>query len=501
MRTAAALLLGAILGCGGGGGGGVTLEFALSGSVPAAGSVDAPVDAPIAVTFNKPADAGTLTQGNIRLLDGAGRPVGIDLVVRDFNPVSLSVQPLENLEPNTLYRLRFVGAVRTVAGDESIGPGLEICFVTDNDDPTVRPDQVVDLGPDALNVARYLARGVQLADGRFALFGGFVDDTTATDTIEVWDPGTRTFSLLDARMGVPRAEHTVNLLADGRVLIAGGVSEPGGEPLATTGLYDPVSGLVGEGPPMQRARRWHSAAAFENASKVLVTGGFSDATGDNPLDDGEFFDGRRFLFALGVLAGPAAQHTSVTHGFDEVYVGTGNFFGEAGLYDGSELRPRTEGDGRKRSARPLRVDNDRYVVVGGDTRSSLVYDFGSNVTWGASEFLRDRRGAHSVTPRDGLLGRVLAAGGFQISAPGSPALRTLEVCEYLPIGPFGLPDVAVHPVENVRLPVAMAGHVGFVDPTGVTVLAGGFGGDTGPHLRHAVLILDSQTAPNLTCGE
>ncbi len=496
-----ALLLGLALGCGGGGGGRAVLVFGLSGTVPSDGAIDAPVSGSIAVTFTKAADTSTLTLANIRLFDGDGQAVGIDLVVRAFNSNNLEVRPIADLEPNVKYTLRFVGAVRAAEGNDFIQPGSEVCFITSNGALTVRPDQVIDLGPNVLNIGRYLARTIQLADGRYAIFGGFTDENTATDTIEVWDPETRTFSVLATRMGVSRAEHTLTILRDGRVLIAGGVSSPGGEPLRSTEFFDPISGVVGNGPDMIRARRWHAAAAYEGGAKALITGGFGDATEDNPLDDGEILDGNQFVLAVGVLAGPSAQHTMATLGFSKVYVGTGNFFGEAGFFDGDELRPRREVDGRARSGDALRVDNDRIMLVGGDTRSCLIYDFGSNFVWGATDFLRDRRGAHTVTRRDGILGRALAAGGFQISAPGKPALRSLEVCQYLPVGPFGLPDVVVFTVPNVELPVAMAGHVGFVDNKGTTVLAGGFGGDTGPHLRQVVLILDAASTPNLACND
>ena len=92
--------------------------------------------------------------------------------------------------------------------------------------------------------------------------------------------------------------------------------------------------------------------------------------------------------------------------------------------------------------------------------------------------------------------RFLAAGGFQITA-GGRALATLEVVDYLPIGPFGTPDAAVYPVTGTELPVPMAGHVGFVDINGVVVPAGGWGDGVGDHLRRVVLIRDG--GDTVTC--
>ena len=66
-----------------------------------------------------------------------------------------------------------------------------------------------------------------------------------------------------------------------------------------------------------------------------------------------------------------------------------------------------------------------WLLVGGDTRTMVTYFFDSELSWGASDFLRERRGAPTVTVR-GLGGkRFLVAGGFNIAAQGTPALRTM----------------------------------------------------------------------------
>jgi len=45
----------------------------------------------------------------------------------------------------------------------------------------------------------------------------------------------------------------------------------------------------------------------------------------------------------------------------------------------------------------------------------------------------------------------------------------------------------------------MAGHVGFNDISGASVLAGGIGDGIGDHLRRVVMILDDRTTPPATC--
>jgi hypothetical protein len=335
-------------------------------------------------------------------------------------------------------------------------------------------------------VPRFLGRLVRLTDGRIIVIGGFRDPDTATDTIEVWDPAAQRFELLAVRLATARGEHTVTLLGDGRVLIAGGVAQPGGAPLATTEILNGSADGISSGPDLNVARRWHGASRFLGGSGAVVSGGLGP-TGD-PLDTVEVLDGSSWKFHSDPLPQPTSQHIHQSHGADTVYVSAGNLQQQAAQIRSGDVALRTEGDTRFRPAAAL-VDGSRLFIVGGDTRSIAIHELGTNTSWLASRLLLQRRGAHTLTPRDESGHRFLAAGGFQITA-GGRALATLEVVDYLPIGPFGTPDAAVYPVTGVELPVPMAGHVGFVDNNGIVVLAGGWGDGVGDHLRRVVLIRD-----------
>ena len=69
-----------------------------------------------------------------------------------------------------------------------------------------------------------------LHDGRVLFAGGYNCAPAGADGIwasaELYDPATGTFSPTGS-MAAPRQQHTATLLADGRVLIAGGLSGPG----------------------------------------------------------------------------------------------------------------------------------------------------------------------------------------------------------------------------------------------------------------------------------
>lgn len=77
-------------------------------------------------------------------------------------------------------------------------------------------------------------------------------------------------------MAFPRAAHTATLLFSGKVLVAGGCTEPSCELSAdgaTTELYDPRVNRFVRGPRMSRPRVSHTATRLPNGD-VLVAGGW-----------------------------------------------------------------------------------------------------------------------------------------------------------------------------------------------------------------------------------
>ncbi len=490
MRAWVLLLSVGVASCGGGGGGGGggPPAFAVVQTVPADGSDDLDPGSGISVTFSASLDISTATGATLVLSRSDGSIVPAAIVTAPANPRNVRVEPSPDLAPDARYRLVIKGAIRSTDG-VPLGSDAEICFITHGPVPAVREDQILDLG-DRLNVPRYLPQLVRNGNRVFVI-GGYRNPFEATDTVEEWDSATRSFRLLNAKLLGPRAEFTATLLSDGRILVAGGVDEPGGAPLATTEFFDPGSGSA-PGPPLLGARRWHAASRFR--SGVLVSGGFGGA-GD-PLDTLEFLEGGSWRAHSGHLGLPTAQHLQFLRGFDDVYVTVGNLGQIAGRVDSVGVTHLFEGDARFRSQGVVTSDG-RVMVVAGDTRSVVIHDFPTEMSWFGSDLLFDRRGAYSLTPW-GSSGRLyLAAGGFQISA-GGRVIRSLELVEYLS-NAGGRPDAVVYTVTASELPVPMAGHVGFNDPSGATVLAGGIGDGVGDHLRRVVMILDDRTTPPATC--
>ena len=81
----------------------------------------------------------------------------------------------------------------------------------------------------SLAQVRASATATRLHDGRVLFAGGYNCAAAGQDgmwaSAELYDPTTGTFSPTGS-MAAPRSQHTATLLADGRVLIAGGLSGP-----------------------------------------------------------------------------------------------------------------------------------------------------------------------------------------------------------------------------------------------------------------------------------
>lgn len=138
-----------------------------------------------------------------------------------------------------------------------------------------------------LQEARFAHAATPLADGRVLLTGGLETMQAPLASAEVYDPAAGAFSLA-GRMHARRVGHTATLLADGRVLVTGGSDETffsGALPSAE--VYDPRAGSFSRVADMRTPRLAHRATLLPDG-RVLVTGGQDDA--GRKLASAEIFD-------------------------------------------------------------------------------------------------------------------------------------------------------------------------------------------------------------------
>lgn len=115
----------------------------------------------------------------------------------------------------------------------------------------------------------------RLADGSVLIVGGRTRDEWPTASVERWNPATGRSQLV-ARLATARSDQIADPLPDGRVLVAGGEGgrpdEDAANPLASAELFDPHSGKWLGLPAMHTARMGASAVVLADG-RVLVVGG------------------------------------------------------------------------------------------------------------------------------------------------------------------------------------------------------------------------------------
>jgi hypothetical protein len=157
-----------------------------------------------------------------------------------------------------------------------------------------------------------------LADGRVLVTGG-VHDGEILRLAEIFDPTTGEFRPT-GDMVVPRQKHAMARLPDGKVLVVGGSSGSRRESYTGTEIYDPSTGDFSPGPDMHWARhKLRDAVATLPSGSLLVAGGaarleiFDVTSGTFMPVDGELSGLREFATANVLPSGEVL----VLGGYDE----------------------------------------------------------------------------------------------------------------------------------------------------------------------------------------
>ena len=121
-----------------------------------------------------------------------------------------------------------------------------------------------------LTSTRMAAASVKLPDGRVAAFGGHSFNFARSNTADMYNPSTNTFSQLT--MQDYRDFTAIAVLQNGKIFLAGGMSSDlGVGQLASTEIFDPAKNTFTSGPAMNYIRTMAQAATLQDG-KVLVVG-------------------------------------------------------------------------------------------------------------------------------------------------------------------------------------------------------------------------------------
>jgi N-acetylneuraminic acid mutarotase len=288
----------------------------------------------------------------------------------------------------------------------------------------------------SMATARAGATATLLGNGKVLLTGGQDPSGNVLSSAVLYDPASNTWSSAGS-MATPRQRHTATLLSNGKVLVAGGAADENNSiPLSSSELYDPVSNTWSSAASLATARDSHTATVLANG-KVLVAGGEYG----NPsvvLSSAELYDPTSNTWsAAASMASARVDHTATLLTSGKVLV-TGGSNRSLGVLSSAELYdPVTNAWSvagpmavqRQTPTATLLLDG-KVLVAGGNSGSSILssaelYDPASN-TWFPASSMPTARNYQTAT----LLGdgQVLVVGGFD----GNSYLASAELFDPVP---------------------------------------------------------------------
>ncbi|MDX2039904.1 MAG: kelch repeat-containing protein [Acidobacteriota bacterium] len=273
------------------------------------------------------------------------------------------------------------------------------------------------------NQSRYNHTATLLANGKVLVAGGS-DFNGAMRFAELYDPATDTWTRT-GDMLTSRTSHTATLLRNGKVLVTGGV-QAGGSILDSAELFDPATGAWSATTNLMPNKRTDHTATLMADGRVLVTGGWNLSPSTNILKTCDIYD-------------PAANSWTSVNGMNQAR----RFHTATLLYDG------------------------RLLVVGGDTTPTLMtsetFDPATGRWTQQTSTMHVGHYRHTATLLPN--GRVLIVSGLQ-SSSGLPTAYSGSANLFDPAGQGKW--------DSVTAPNGRDGHTATLLPNGKALIVGGY---------------------------
>ncbi|MGD8857455.1 MAG: kelch repeat-containing protein [Chloroflexota bacterium] len=282
----------------------------------------------------------------------------------------------------------------------------------------------------ALESARHDHSASLLADGRVLVAGGSTGlwQGPSLASVEVYDPASGTWQP-GPSLNYPHGGHTATTLADGRIFVTGGI-RPGPVWQATTEMFDPNAASWQVMAPMTYPRSMHSATLLPNG-EILVIGGW---TGSMTLSHVEAYNPSTNTWrTVGSLLEARQDHSAnllpdgrvlVVGGYRGTWLGTAEIFDPATGTSTPTYPPACHGT----SHETVVLADGRIMLVGGacgSGRPGIVAQVSIfdpvTASWQAVAPMAQARFGMTVNRLDD--GRVIVIGG----GDGDIALASTEI--------------------------------------------------------------------------
>lgn len=247
------------------------------------------------------------------------------------------------------------------------------------------------------------------ATGKVLLLGGLDNNAADLNSAELYDPGTKIWTLLRGILQKARSYHTATLLNTGKVLVVGGAGSTN-----INELFDPnnpAASAVAAAPDTSLTGRYSHTATLLANSSVLVAGGFD---GTNALNTAELYNSAGSgVLPTDTLATGRYLHSATLLQDGRVLVVGGidpmsHELASAELYDPNAVGRKWTSAGSLSTARfghtATLMPNGQVLVMGGSNAtnpnlsSAELYTPGTGAgTWTATGNLQTGRHVYSAT--------------------------------------------------------------------------------------------------------